>query len=204
MHFFNPFSSFFYDHVVLSYCVLFFFVIVEGEIAVIIGAIFVHLGILSMPVTLMLIALAAVIKTILGYKLGSYLGEKFPNSHLLKYFERKVLYFLPHFREKPFWSIVLSKFIYGVNNAALVVAGFIGANYKKYFMAEMVSSLIWLGALFGLGYFFAAKAFAITSNFKNFSLVILLFIIGFMVLQKIINLIIELGEEWDTDREAKN
>lgn len=199
MHFFNPFSAFFYDHVMLSYCVLFFFTFLEGEIALIIGGIFAHLGILSTPVTIGLIVVAATLKTIAGYHFGKYLGAKFPQSKVLKYFERKVLYFLPHFREKPFWSIVLSKFIYGVNNAALVFAGYLRADFKKYCFAELVSSAVWLGGMFALGYYFSAKAFSISHNFRNFSLIILLFIIGFMILQKIINLIIEVAEEWEEE-----
>lgn len=196
IHFFNPFSAFFYEHVFVSYCVLFFFIFLEGEIALIIGGIFVHLGILSMPVTIVLIIIAATLKMIAGYKFGGYLGRRFPNSKLLKYFERKVLYFLPRFQENPFWSIVLSKFIYGVNNATIVFAGYVKANFRTYMKAELLSSTVWLGAMFGLGLFFSAKAFDISHNFRNFSLLVLGFIVGFMALQHVINFVIEVAEEW--------
>lgn len=201
MHYFtiNPFSTFFYTHVFLSYCVLFFWLVVEGEIALIVGGIFVHLGVLSMGITIALVVVAAALKMVLGYRLGRYLGAKFPSSRLLKYFERRVIFFLPRFREKPFWSVVLSKFIYGVNNAAIVFAGYVRADYKTYLKAETLSSTIWLGAMFGLGLFFSSKALAISHNFRNFSFLILLFIVGFLLLQKVINLIIELAEEWDLD-----
>lgn len=198
-YFFNPFSTFFTTHVLLSYCVLFFFVFLEGEIALIIGGIFVHLGILSMGITIILTIIAAILKTLSGYYFGAYLGRKWPNSRLLKYFEHKVLYFLPRFKEKPFWSLVLSKFIYGVNNAALVFAGYVRADFSTYAKAEFISSTIWLGGMFGLGLFFSTKALSISHNFRNFSMLVLLFIVGFMIVQKIINLIIEVAEEWDVD-----
>jgi membrane protein DedA with SNARE-associated domain len=196
MHFFNPFSAFFYDHVFISYCVLFLFVILEGEIALIIAGVFVHLGILSMPVTIMLIMVGAVLKMVAGYRLGRYLGKKFPDSKLLKYFERRVLYFLPRFREKPFWSIILSKFIYGINNATIIFAGYAKADFRMYMKAELLSSMVWLGVMFSLGFFFSAKALEISHNFRNFSLLVVGFVVGFMVLQRGINFVIELAEEW--------
>ncbi len=191
----NPFSSFFYTHVLLSYCVLFFFIFLEGEIALIIGGIFVHLGILSLWVTILLTIVAAFCKMFAGYGFGAYLGRKYPNSKFFKYIERKILYFLPHFRERPFWSIVLSKFIYGVNNAALLFSGYVQADFGVYMRAEMLSSLVWLGAMFGLGLFFSASALAISHNFHAFSMLIILFVIGFIILHRILNLVIEIVED---------
>ena len=194
--FLNPFSTFFTSHVLLSYCVLFVFIFIEGEIALIIGGIFVHLGILSMPITIVLAIAGALLKMFAGYQFGSYLGRKYPRSKFLKYIERKVYYFLPRFKEKPFWSIVLSKFIYGVNNATLVFSGYAKANFKTYMQAECLSSAVWLGGMFGLGLFFSQKALEISHNFRNFSLLVLLFIVGFTVIQKLISAAIEMVEEW--------
>jgi membrane protein DedA with SNARE-associated domain len=193
--FLNPFSDFFMSHFVVSYCVLFFFTFLEGEIALIIGGIFVHLGILSLPVTIALIVIAVLLKMVVGYRFGAWLGRRYPNSRFLKYIEGKVFLFLPRFRENPFWSIVLSKFIYGINNATLIFAGYAKANFATYMKAEILSSAVWLGAMFGLGYFFSQKALEISHNFRNFSLIILLFIIGFVVIQKLVTLLIEVVEE---------
>lgn len=193
--FLNSFPPFFTAYILVSYVVLFFFIIVEGEIALIIGGIFVHLGLLSMPVVLLLILVGGAIKMVGGYRLGQYLGRRYPESKVLHYIKRKVYFFLPHFERKPFWSIVLSKFIYGVNNATLLFAGYVKADYKTYILAESLSSAVWLGSMFGLGLFFSSEALSISHSFRNFSLIILLFIIGFMVVQKLISAIIEVAEE---------
>ena len=199
--FLNPFSSFFTSHILISYCVLFFFIFLEGEIALIIGGIFVHLGILSLWLVILLAVIAALLKMYVGYGFGGYLGRRYPNSGFLKYIERKVYYFLPRFKEKPFWSIVLSKFIYGVNNVTLIFAGYAKANFKTYMRAEILSSTVWLGGMFGLGLFFSSKALQISHSFRNFSLLILLFIVGFTVVQKLITAVIELFEEWGLDKD---
>ena len=194
--FLNPFSLFFTSHILISYCVLFFFVFLEGEIALIIGGIFVHLGILSMPVTIVLAIVAAVLKMFAGYHFGAYLGRRYPDSKFLKYIERKVYYYLPRFKEKPFWSIFLSNVLYGVNNATLLFSGYAKARFKTYIQAESLSSLIWLGGMFGLGLFFSSEALQISHSFRNFSLLVLLFIVGFTLVQKLISAVIEVVEEW--------
>jgi len=202
MHYFlDPLSSFVTTHGILAYGVLFIGVFWEGEITLIMAGILVHLHVFYFPTTLVVAVLAAVAKTILGYRLGRYLGRVFPRSPILKYLERRVFYFLPRFREQPFWSIVISKFIYGVNNATLVFAGYVGADFRKYCLAEFISSVVWLGGMFGLGLFFSTTALAISHSFRNFSLLVALFILGFMILLKIINLVIEVAEEWGLDRE---
>lgn len=192
---FNPFSSFFYTHVLLSYCVLFFFIFLEGEIALIIGGIFIHLGILSLWITIPLAIIAAFLKMFTGYAFGAYLGRRYPNSKFLQFIERKILYFLPHFREKPFWSIVLSKCIYGVNNAALLFSGYVHADFRTYMKAEMISSLVWLSIMLGLGLFFSSTALSVSHSLHAFLFLILIFVVGFMVLQRVINFVIETIED---------
>ncbi len=199
---FHPLSLFVTSHGPLAYGALFLGVFWEGEITLIMAGILVHVGVFSAPLTILTAIIAAVAKTVIGYRLGKFLGRKFPHSPILKFLERRVFYFLPRFREQPFWSIVVSKFIYGVNNATLVFAGYVGADFRKYCLAEFLSSVVWLGGMFGLGLFFSSTALAISHSLRNFAFLIVLFIFGFIILLKIINLIIEVAEEWGLDKAA--
>jgi membrane protein DedA with SNARE-associated domain len=204
MHYFlSPFSSFVTVHPVLAYGALFIGVLWEGEFVLIMAGILVHLKVFGIVPTLSIVVVSASIKTVLGYYLGRFLGKTFPKSRILKYFERRVFYYLPRFKERPFWSIFISKFIYGVNNATLVFSGFVNVNFKTYCIAEAVSSIFWLGGMFVLGNYFSQTALSISHNFRYFMLIILLFTIGFMILQKTINLIIEIFEEIGMKEEVK-
>ena len=194
-HLFGPIYSFVNDHVFWSYVVLFLGVFWEGEIILIIAGVLVHLEVLSPSITLILVILGAFSKTMVGYYLGKYLGKRFPNSKFLKFFEKKVLYFLPRFKERPFWSIFLSKCIYGANNPTIVFAGYLGIDFKKYFKAEFFSSIFWFGIMFCLGLFFSATALSLNHGIRTFMLTVLCFIILFMFLQKFINLGIEIAED---------
>ena len=203
-HLFGPIFTLVDAHSVLAYLLLFLCIFWEGEISLIIAGILVHLGILSPLIVIPVAVLAALSKTFIGYYLGEYLGKKFPNSSFLKFFERKVLYFLPRFKERPFWSIVLSKCIYGVNNATLVFAGYVGVDFKKYLKAEIFSTTVWFGIMFGLGLFFSATALSWNHGIRTFVLTILVFIIIFMFIQKLINLVVEIFEEIDSENYTKN
>lgn len=194
--FLDFFSLFVTEHSTLAFGVLFLAVMLEGELSLIMAGIFVHLGIFSLWPTLIIAALAAIAKTLIGYRIGAYLGRKMPNSIILKYFERRILYFLPRFRERPFWSIVVSKCIYGVNNIAIIFAGYMRADFRKYLLAEFISTFVWFGGMFLLGSFATSKALSLSDNFRTFSLVIVLFMIGFMILLKLIAAGIEIVEEW--------
>ncbi len=197
MHLIPALAHFVDTHIILASAVIFFAAVFEGEFVTLFTGILTHLRIIPLPLALILITTSAIAKTFAGYYLGVFLARRFSKNGAFKYIERRVLYFLPRFRERPFWSIFISKFIYGVNNLALIFAGFTRARFAQYFKAEMASSAIWFPALFCLGYFASYAALGVGGNIRSFSLKILLFVIGFMIIQKILNLLFELFEEYE-------
>ncbi len=188
-------------HPALAYGALFLGIVWEGELVLVAGGILVHLGVLDLYSVLAIAASAATAKTGLGYYLGVFLRKKFSHSKFLKHLTRKVLYFLPRFKKRPFWSIFISKFIYGVNNIVLVFAGYMRVNFRTYCLAEATSSIIWLGGMFTLGYFASKTALAVSVGVRHYSLLAVAFVVGFFVMQKIISFVIELTEEWEIEGE---
>lgn len=195
---FHPFSTIVSTHPYLAYLALFLAVFWEGEFALITAGVLLHMGVFSLWPTVMVAICAATAKTIVGYHIGRFLGKTFPKSHLLKYFSRKVFYYLPSYKKRPFWSIFISKFIYGVNNAALIFAGYTKTNFKTYCTAEAISSVIWLGGMFVLGNYFSSTAQALSHNVRYFTFILLLFIVGFIILLRTLKLVIEIVEELAT------
>ncbi len=82
-----------------------------------------------------------------------------------------------------------------MNHFTLIFSGYSKVNFKTYASAELSSSAIWLTALLSIGYFFSSEAIKISHNFKWFTLLIVAFIIGFVLLQKLASFIYELSEE---------
>ncbi len=173
---------------------LFIGMIFEGEVILILTGILIHQNALHPAETIFIVSVAALMKTVLGYRLGGWIARRFPHSAFLRYVEKKILLLLPRFKERPFWSIFVSKFIYGVNNATLIFAGYMKTNFRMYIRAEVISTIIWLLGFLALGYFFSFAAFSIGNNIRQGVFLILIFIAGFLLLQKFVSFLYDLFE----------
>ncbi len=179
-----------------AYVLLFFGMIFEGEIVLIFAGILTHLGALDLWPSILIAFSGVVIKSFFGYYIGHILNKKFPDSKMFKYLNKKVMNYLPHFFERPFWSIFMSKFIVGINNFTIIFAGYSKLKFKTYLKAEFMSNVIWLSAVVSLGYFFSFAALSITKEIKRFTILIILFVAAFIVIEKLLTFAYELVEEF--------
>jgi membrane-associated protein len=157
-HAFQLLSHFADQYAFWAYAIIPFGVVTEGDLTLLFSGIFAHLGTLNFFIILPLALLGAVAKSLIGYYIGLTLNRKYPEHRFLKFIERRVLEYLPHIKEKPFWSLLVSKFLYGffaINYFVLIFMGYIKANFKKYFLYELISSFIWIIAVVLLGYIFS-------------------------------------------------
>ena len=180
----------------LAYVLIFLGLIFEGEFTLISAGILIHLGALNLPLTVLLILVGSFVKTFYCYYLGKLIHEKWNHTKFLKYIEKRVYYFLPHFQQRPFWSIFISKFIMWLNFSVIVFSGYSKINLKTYFKAEILSTIIWAPLLLILGYFFSFAALNVSHEIWRFFLIILLFVIGFILLDKFISWLYEIFEEF--------
>jgi len=179
-----------------AYIILFLGMIFEGEIVLLFAGILLHLGAINLIPTIILASAGLVSKSFIAYNLGSFIQRKFPNSRFLKYINKKIDYFLPDFQEKPFWSIFISKFLVGLNNFALIFSGYLKLKFRTYIKAEIFSNILWLSLILSLGYFFSYTAISITKEIKKFTILVIIFIFGFIILEKIVALVYEIFEEF--------
>ncbi len=191
-------------HLVENYQVWIYFFIflglmLEGEFVLLSVGIFLHLGVLNFYFTLFFICLGMLSKTIFGYYFGRFIGERWRNTRFLRYIEKRVLNIMPHFNQKPFWSIFISKFILGVNNLVIVFSGYQKVNFSKYLKAEFFSTIVWAPLLVLLGYFFSHTAINISHEIWRFSLIVLILVILFVIFDKVLRYIYEIFEEFYHD-----
>lgn len=177
----------------LAYLVLFAAVVIEGELAALVGGIFAHVGALSMPVVVAVVFAGAMAKTVSWYWFGTYLSSHDWAKKILGYIENRVLFLLPRLKVRPFWSIFVSKFIYGINHITLILSGTMRINYKTYFKAEFYSSIIWTLGMTSLGFFFSRTAIGYSKELHKFSLAIGLFILLFILIEKFIIFLVKIG-----------
>jgi len=173
-------------HQVLAYGLIFVGLIFEGEFVLISTGILAHLGALNFWFALCFIYAGGACKTMLGYYIGRLINNKFHNKKILRYLEKRVFDIMPNFKEKPFWSIFISKFIMGINHIVIIFSGYEKIKFKKYLKAEGFSTLIWAPLLLSLGYFFSYTALNVSREIWRFSLIILVLVLAFIIIDKFI------------------
>ncbi len=184
------------DHQFIAYGLIFIGLIFEGEFILILTGILSHLGALNFYIALVFIFLGGLSKTFLGYYLGTILHKKYKDTKFFLYIKKKVLNFVPNFEKKPFWSIFISKFIMGVNSFVIIFAGYLKVDFKKYLRAEITATIIWVPLLLCLGYFFGYTALSISKEIWKFSLIIVLLMFIFVLIDKFIGWLYEIFEEF--------
>jgi membrane protein DedA with SNARE-associated domain len=191
----NHIKDFALLHADIAYILIILGVILEGEIVVILAGIFAHLGSLNIFVAFGAIFLAGGIKSIIGYTLGNYLKNNHSQLPAVCKVKDRISRFLPHFNDRPFLSIFLSRFlVFGIYWFALIFAGFKKTKLRTFIRAEIASLVTWTIVMLSLGYFFSYTALSISRDVRNFLGLILLFFIGFFILEKIVGFFVKLFE----------
>lgn len=173
-------------HQFLAYAIIFLGLIFEGEVVVITTGVLAYLGALDFTLSLVFIFTGSFVKTFVLYYIGETINKKFSNHKFFQYIDRRVHYFMPRFKQKPFWSIFLSKFIMGTNYIVILFSGFNRISMKTFLKAEIISTIIWAPALLSLGYFFSQTAISVSKEIGKFSMVIFGLIVIFLLFDKIV------------------
>ncbi len=180
-------------HAIIVYLVIFLGVIIEGEIVVIFAGIFSYLGSLNLFVSLISILFGGAAKSIIGYTIGFYLNKYHSHRPFINKIERRVSYFLPNFKVKPFWSIFISRFfILGISWFTIIFSGYKNISLRIYVKAESYSLFVWSVVVLLLGYTFGYTALSYSRDVRNILLMILVFFITYFVLEKIVAFVVEL------------
>ncbi len=182
-------------HAVLAYFIIVLGIIIEGEIIVILAGIGIQLGSLNPVIAFFATIVGGSLKSILGYSLGFYLNKHHSHKTFIQKTERRINYFLPRFHLKPFWSILISRFlIMGIHWFALIFTGYKKINLRIFVKAEILSLFLWSIVMLTLGYLFSYTALSISNKLHKFIGILLVFFILFFFLEKIVAFMIELFE----------
>lgn len=173
------------DHRNIGYILLFFMMVLEGEIFLILAATLAHLKAFDLGDVFLVSLGGVIVGNVLWYHLGAIIGTHGFTKKIVIYAEKTILYFLPHFRDRPFTSIFISKFIYGINHAVVIMAGVFKIDFILFLKAESLASVVWVILQMSVGYFFGYAAIKITHNVSRFVFIIATFVIAFILLQKL-------------------
>lgn len=180
------FVLFVQDHRIFGYVILFIAMVFEGETFLVVAGMLASLGAFDGKDVLWIAFAGVVLGNVMWYSLGAKLKDAKITKRILNRAERIMIFFLPRFRVSPFKSIFFSKFIYGANRATVIMSGVLHIPFKLFFRAEFLASIVWVGLYFVIGYFFGYAAVSTTHKAGEFALMALIFVVGFILIQKLI------------------
>ena len=165
--------------------------VLEGETFLIIAGVLVHLGALSLWEILPIAIFGSILGDVTWYSIGVFIRKIKRAERMIGGLESIVGRLLPKFKEKPFTSLIVAKYIYGTNHATLILSGVIGMNFWLFAKAEIVASALWITVFLSLGYLFGSAAILISQKVSVFLLIVLIFIASFLAIQRGISFYIE-------------
>lgn len=185
-HAINLFIHFVQDHRFWGYTILFFAMVFEGEVFLIVAGMLATIKAFDIGDTWWIAFIAVVLGNIMWYSIGAKLKDIGFAKRMIKSAEKAITFFLPRFREKPFKSIFFSKFIYGANRATVIMSGVFHVPFELFFRAEFLASILWVTLYESIGFFFGTVAIGATRNITRLALFATTFVIVFILIQKLI------------------
>ncbi|MBI4991847.1 MAG: VTT domain-containing protein [Candidatus Harrisonbacteria bacterium] len=155
----------------LKYIIIFLGMMVEGDTVLFIASFLAHQGLID-PTAMLLTALWGMI---LGDNLWYSAGLKLRNSSswLNQWAEKLAKPFDEHLIKKPFRTIFIAKFTYGINHAIILRAGTLRTKWSEIEKSDILATLLWMIIVGGLGYFSSAS-FSYVRHYLKFAEVALL------------------------------
>lgn len=172
------------EHRTWGYLLLFLGMVLEGEVFLIASAMLARIGAFDFAEVISIAFAGVMIGDVFWYWVGILLARFNGRFRVVHTAEKTVLLFLPSFHRKPFLSILLSKFIYGINHATLIFSGATRLKFSLFFQAELLSSTVWVAIYAIAGYLFGNAAVAVTRKASHFALLAVVFVVGFMLLER--------------------
>ncbi len=178
-YFFAGFLKFLLGASWIGYTSAFIGMIFEGDIVLFTMAFFTREGFFNPLLMFITVFAGVIIGDILWYKLGKRLASSGKLLH--KFFINLTEASDRHLLERPFHTIFVSKFAYGIHHLILMRAGAINVPLNRFIRDDMRASLVWILIVGSLGYF-SSYSFEFVKHSLKFAEIILLISVVFFVL----------------------
>ncbi len=130
-----------------------------GDSLLFIGGAFCASGMMSAPILIVLLLVAAILGDTVNYRIGRYIGPKVFDSNW-RWLDRAALLKTRDFYEQHGGkTIVIARFMPIVRTFAPFVAGVCTMRFARFQMFNVAGALIWVFSLVGAGYFFGNLPF---------------------------------------------
>lgn len=187
----QPILAFVADHRNWGYVFLFFTMIFEGELILIIAGILSQMKAFNLFEAFFVAFLGVLAGDIFWYWVGHFLKKRYPNNKLILEIEKRVTKVLPGIVRNPFHVVFISKFIYGFNHSSIMILGFLKSEFWHFFRIQFFTSFLWCAIFITLGYFFGFAALSYSHKFNKVAILIIMFVVSVLIVERIIRWLFE-------------
>lgn len=168
----------------LGYILIFLAMIFEGDLALFTAAFLAKLGLFNPAAAFATAAIGVLLGDIVWYEAGKHFHR------LPVFLSSRVEKFARPFDErlsiKPFRTILLTKFAYGIHHLVLLRSGTIQLRLARFLTADIPASIIWFAIVASLGYFSGYSFFGAGTYLKFGEVAILIGLIVLFSAEKLI------------------
>ena len=150
----------------VAYLVIFFAMIIEGEIFLFTAGFLASRGILNSEPTFLMLLGGVIFGDWLWYLLGYKINHS--DTRFSRWLVKKTGQFDEHLLQSPLRTLFISKFIYGVHHFILARAGVLKLKFSEFVKDDFVANIVWIFIIGGLGYL-SGIWFGLAKNYLRFA-----------------------------------
>ncbi len=173
-------------HQMLGYAIIFFGMMVEGDVILFTAGFLTHQGYFDIGVALILVFLGTIIGDNIWYVLGELVSEKKLFLKVKKFIEKATSPFDEHLKNRTARTLFISKFTYGLCKPILLKAGAMKISFGKFIEADLMATFLWIFFIGGLGYLSSASFLAVKHYLRYTELTLLLGIAIFILISYVV------------------
>ena len=159
--------------------------LIEGNIFLFAAMFLTQRGAFTMPEILPIVLVGILGGDFLWYLAGRYLTDS--DGRTKRWVEKLTKSFDKQIGLRPNRVIFFSKFIYGIHRAVLVRAGMLKISFKKFLIADGVTSVMWIILIGGVAYV-ASSSLSIIKHYLKFTeIALLVALLGFLFIEKVVS-----------------
>lgn len=152
----NTITPFLYQH---RYIFAFLGALFEGANIMLLSGFLYRLGIFKFLNIIAVLSLGYFINGYGWYAIGRLGGEKFLEKWGPRFFltKERIQKLEEYFKKHTTKALILTRITYGISSYVFIMAGIFRTKAKTFFWCSLVSTLIWVLMLFGVGYVFGTS-----------------------------------------------
>lgn len=148
-------------HRPLAYLAVFAGMIFEGDAVLFTAAFLTHQRLFDFGDMALVVLVGVFVGDLLWYQGGILLSRTPALAFIQRWLERLTTRFDTHLSKRPWHTLFVSKFAYGLHHPILMRAGAVGMPPRRFLWNDMLATLLWVAVVGGIGYAASASAVAL-------------------------------------------